>query len=176
MQFKADISDTIAAEILYLQDDFIPGPVVLDGVVFRELAPDHQLDEPLLVRFPNVQRVNVLAVSQDGNTVTDFKELVQTVGDVDHRDTPGLQLTDYIEQAFLFLYRDRCRRLIQDQNTGIPENCFADLHDLAVRHGEISDPGSWGNMALEFLQKLLGLLITLRFVHEEAVIAPIAHE
>ena len=98
------------------------------------------------------------------------------MGDVDHRDTPGLQLTDNIEEAFLFFYRDGRRRLIQDQNTGVTENGFADLHDLAVRHGEISDPGSWGNMTLEFLQKLLGLLITLRFVHEEAVIAPIAHE
>ena len=176
MQFKADVLHAVAAEVFDLQHDFLARGIVLDGIVFRELAPDHQLNEALLVRVPDIQRVDVLAVPQDGNAVADLEQLIQTVRDVDDSDALLLQVTDDIKQPPLFLDGDGSRRLVQNQDAGIAENGLADLDDLAVGHGQLTDPGFGRDVALELFQQLGGFSAALGIVDEEAGVAAAGHE
>ena len=176
VQLEADIFHTVAAEVLDLQHDLLPGRIVLDRIVIGKFAPDHQLNQTLLVRVLNADRVDVLAVPEDGNPVTDLKQLIQAVGDVDDGNALLLEIADDIEQPALFFHGDGCCGFIQDQHAGIAENGFADLHDLAVGHRKLTNPGLGSDVALKFFQQFRSFFIPLRVVDEEAAVAAVAHE
>ena len=176
MEFKADVPDSVAAESVHLQNHFFGRSVVLHGVVFRELAADHQLDESLLVCINDIQRFDIFSVAENGYPVTDFKQLVQPVGDIDDGDASAFQFPDHIEEPSLFFNGDGRGGFIQNKNPGVSQNCLADLHNLAVGHGQFPNPGLRRNVALKLFQQFLCLPVSLRLIDEKTAVASLTHE
>ena len=176
MEFKADVLYAVAAEVFDLQHNLLTRGIVLDGIVLRELTSDHQLNQALLVGIFDIECADILPVPQDGNPVTDLKQLVQAVRDVDDGDALLLQIPDDVEEPSLFLDRDGGGRLVQNQDAGVAQDGLADLDDLAVGHGQFADPGLGRDVALELFQQLGRFSVTFRIVDKEAGITSVAHE
>ena len=97
-------------------------------------APEHRLHEIDPEQLPGEVLADQLAVSQDGDPVTDLVHLVEEVRDEQDRDTPLLEVADHAEQlGALLAVQARCR-LVQDEDAHFRGDRSSDGHQLL--HGE----------------------------------------
>ena len=102
------------------------------GKLLGQPPAHHPLDEPLHVDLARRVGPDVVAVPQHGDPVGDTKDLLQPVGDVDHRHPPRPQLTDDREEPLDFLERQGRGRLVHDQDVGPEAQRPGDLHGLPL--------------------------------------------
>ena len=92
---------------------------------------DHGGDEFFHVGFFGGFRHDELTITQDGNFVADFKNLIHFVGDVDKGNAFFAKVTHNFEKLFDFAFRERARRLIQNDDFGVVANSLSDFNHLA---------------------------------------------
>ena len=82
---------------------------------------------------------DILALAQDGDTVTDGQDLVQLVGDDDDRLAVGLHVADDAEQLLGLLRGQNCRRLVEDQDVRAAVQHLDDLQRLLLADAHLVD-------------------------------------
>ncbi|MPN51554.1 hypothetical protein SDC9_199202 [bioreactor metagenome] len=63
--------------------------------------------------------MDVPPVPKNGDVVRDFKDLLQPVRDIDHRDAHVLEALEDFKQKREFLVRQRCGRFVHDDDFGV---------------------------------------------------------
>ena len=107
---ETDIMDLLGGE--RLDDRALAGsPRALEQVA--EVAADHQADDAFLVGVGGRSDIDQLAVAQHRDAVGELDDLVQPVGDVDHRHAIGAQPADNREQALRLVLGQRRGRLVE---------------------------------------------------------------
>ena len=84
------------------------------------------------VTSPGRDRGDLAAVAQHRDAVGDLLDLAHAVGDVDDADPGLLQLGDQVEQLRRLGFRQRRRRLVQNEQADVGEERLGDLHHLLV--------------------------------------------
>ena len=74
----------------------------------------------------------MLAVTQHGHVVTDLKDFVQSVRNVNHGDILLAQFLDDAEQPLNFAFGNRRRRFVHNNDVRLAGSCFGNLHDLLL--------------------------------------------
>ena len=174
-QLDVDILQAVAGEMLGAEDHFVAAGR-LGGIGLGQLTAYHQTDEALLVCLVNAYSGNILAVTEDGDSITNFKQLFQTMRYIDDGNAFRLQFADDLKQALLLLHSDRGGGLVHNNQLGVFDHGLGDLNDLAVCHGQLADQSPGRNMAAEPLQQLLSFFVAGLVVHENALGIVHAHE
>jgi len=109
------------------------------GKTLGEIPPHHPPDDAVfrhLVLF-HVQRLDGLAVAQDGDAVRHLHDLVQLVGNDDGGDAPLLELFDEAQQIFAVFLVERGGRLVEDEELHFLGQRLGDLHQLLLADAEM---------------------------------------
>ena len=104
-----------------------------------DLLADHHLGQLSLVGVLCGDVADILALAQDGDTVTDGQDLVQLVGDDDDRLAVGLHVADDAEQLLGLLRGQNCRRLVEDQDVRAAVQHLDDLQRLLLADAHLVD-------------------------------------
>ncbi len=86
-------------------------------------------------------RLHHVAAAEDGDRVADRHDLVELVGDEDHRVAVGAQPTDDREQGLRLDRRQDRRGLVQDQEVGLAIERLEDLDALLLADGQLPHDG-----------------------------------
>ena len=105
----------------------------------HDAAPDHQVGQPGAVGLRRRGGADELAAAQHGDGVADGDRLAQLVGDEDDRRTGLGQVAHDLEQLVGLARREHGRRLVEDQDVGLPVQRLEDLHALLRADGEVLD-------------------------------------
>ena len=82
-----------------------------------------------------------LAAPQHRDPVGDGASFVQLVGDDDHREAAGPQLTETGEEGVDLLGGEHAGGLVEDDELGPRHQHLEDLHPLALADGQVADEG-----------------------------------
>ena len=104
-----------------------------------DLLADHHLGQLGLVGVLCGDVADILALAQDGDTVTDGQDLMQLVGDDDDRLAVGLHVADDAEQLLGLLRGQNCRRLVEDQDVRAAVQHLDDLQRLLLADAHLVD-------------------------------------
>ena len=88
---------------------------------------------------PLGQRLDGLAVADDGDVVGDAVDLVELVRDQDRGDALPLELEQQVEQRLAVLFREAGRRLVEDQELDFLAQRLGDLDQLLLADADIGD-------------------------------------
>ena len=91
------------------------------------------------------------------------------MGNIDDRNTLGLQITDGAEQMLCFFAVQGRGRLIHDDHSGITGNCLDDLHHLHLCQRKLSHNGRCRIGEFKLIQDLLCLFVCLFLVQDNAI-------
>ena len=109
------------------------------GVQVGQGAPDHAVDQRVLVPLGRGPTVDVLAVAQDRDLVGDLEDLTQLVGDVDDRVVLGLEPRDDLEEVGDLGLVERGRRFVEDQQLRVQGEGLGDLDQLLLADAQVLD-------------------------------------
>ena len=128
--------------------------MVVDG------AADHELDDPPDAELGDGPGPDRVAVAHDRDLVADPEELVDPVGDVDHRDARvGQAPHDAEEDVDLGVGEDR-RRLVEDEHLGVAGERLGDGDLLLLGDGQVAHrPGRVALREAEQAEQLEDLLV-----------------
>src|SRR5690606_38663188 len=93
--------------------------VVLLAVEGGEITPHHHGDKTRRRKLLALQRAHIGAVAQHAASVGQAINLFHTVADVDDRDAFLLEIVDDLEELLRLPRRQRRRRLVHDDDTGV---------------------------------------------------------
>nr|BFE70913.1 hypothetical protein GCM10020092_042140 [Actinoplanes digitatis] len=108
-----------------------------------QLAADHAAHDAVLVDAVrlDVQRLDRLAVAQDGDLVGDRLDLVQLVRDHDRGDAALAEAAQQVEQVPGVGLVQRGGRLVQDEQPDVLGERLGDLHELLLADADVLDQG-----------------------------------
>ena len=101
-----------------------------------DVPADHLAYEQLVVRLGDKACGDVPAVAEHGDAIGDAEHLVETVADEQHGDAAPTQLADLVEQPVDLVRRQRRRRFVHDQHSGVEGDRLGDLDGLLRCDGE----------------------------------------
>ena len=111
----------------------------------RELPADHELDEfrpgdgwTIGGRLEGA-RADTLPVAEDGDTVGDGEDFLETMGDIDDADPAIPQVADGAEEEVGFPLGEGGGWLVHDDDAGAGGDGAGDFDQLLLRHGELGD-------------------------------------
>ena len=127
--------DPVAGQALGAQHD------VADlGCLLREerveRAPDHQANDLPLRQLGRRTRRDVPAVAQHGDRVRDLSHLLEAVADEHDRDAPLPHAPHRREEALHLVRRQRCGRLVHDQEPRAGRQRLRNLEQLPIGDAE----------------------------------------
>ena len=93
---------------------------------------DHRGDELVVAERRRRRREDELAVADDRDVLADLEDLLEVVGDVQHRDTAVDEGPHAVEEPAYAVALERRRRLVQQQAARPPRERARDLDDLAL--------------------------------------------
>ena len=117
------------------------------GLVVREArlqrTAHHALDDPVLVNAVglHVERLDGLAVTDDGDGIRDLLDLVELVGNDDGRDAAALQAEDQVQQVLGVGFVQRRGGLVEDEELHGLVQRLGDLHELLLADADFLDGG-----------------------------------
>ena len=116
----------------------------LGRVDVRPLAPDHQLDDLLLVPLALREGLDVAAVAEHRAGVGQRLDLVHAVRDVEERQALVAQLVeDRVDLLDVGAGQGR-GRLVEDQEPRVAAQRLGDLDHLPARQGQVASPAPSG--------------------------------
>jgi hypothetical protein len=108
----------------------------------HDVAADHQPREALLGRARGGLGGDVAPAPQHGHAVRDVEDLVELVGDEDHRRALRGQAAQDRLQLGRLLGRQHRGRLVEDQDLGAAVERLQDLHPLLHADRDVLDEGA----------------------------------
>ncbi len=147
--------------------------------LFSRLVPDarkqhadpaagHQFHELGVRGAACLDRCDLVSVAQHRDAIGDLPDLPHAVRDIDDARAGGLELGDEIEQPGRLRFRQRGRRLIEDEEADFGQECLGDLHHLLVGARQVSDLGSRVEVEAEVTHYRLCPVAHRRAVEEAA--------
>ena len=109
------------------------------GDVQIHLLANHHLGQLRLVRLGGVDRADIFALAQHGNTVGQRQHLVQLVGDDQNRLAVVAHTAQHGKQLLRLLRRQHGGRLVQDQDIRTAVEHLDDLDRLLFGDGHLID-------------------------------------
>ena len=100
------------------------------GVQVIQSTAHHGSNQGILGELADILRNNVLAVTHDGNTVAEFKELFQLMRNKQDGHALGLQAANRLHQLSDFFFTQRRSRLVHNDKLRIQRYGLSDLHHL----------------------------------------------
>lgn len=153
----------VKAHVLQAHDDLARlGDLLVVALV--ELAANHEVGQVLAGGALGVQRLDGLAVTQDGHLVGDAHDLAHLVRDEDDRLALGGEGVDDVEQTLDLDVREDGRGLVQDEELGAAVEDLQDLNALLHADGHLGDLLVEVNLQAVAVRKLLDLLLVSRSV------------
>ena len=115
----------------------------LGGVVGEaglEVAADHAADDAVLVDavLLDAERLDRLAVADDGDGVGDLLDLVELVADHDAGHALGAQPGDEVEQVLGVALVERRGRLVEDEQLDVLGQRLGDLDELLLADADVA--------------------------------------
>ena len=92
-------------------------------------ATDDEVDEFRWRGFRDLAVSHQFSITQHGDTVCEFENLIQTVRDINHADTARLERTQNFEQAFHFIGGKACGGFIKHQHISFNRKCSRNGHE-----------------------------------------------
>ena len=108
-----------AVQVLYLKDHITHLYITL-RITFADLTADHHLDDFSHIGLGNQACPDVLAVTEDGNSVAEFEDFFHSVGDINDGNAFLLKGADDLEKDLCLALCQSCRGLIHDDD---PSSC-----------------------------------------------------
>ena len=108
------------------------------GEFLLDRAADHHFDHLPSGELANGPAANHLTVAHDGDAIGDLKNLVQAVADVNDANSLGAQLAHDDEQPFDLLRRERGRRLVHHDDSGVDRQRLGDLDHLLLGNAQVA--------------------------------------
>jgi hypothetical protein len=105
-----------------------------------DVAPDHESNEFGLGGSRHVLGGDVSAISQDGHPICDLGQLRHAMTDVHDSYTRCAQCAHDREQLLEFVSGKHGRWLIEDDNSGVVQQCSSDLHSLLLGNNQLFHP------------------------------------
>ena len=131
---------------------------------------DHHTNDLSDLGNSSLTDANVLAVTHNGDAVSDTLQLVHSVGNVDDTNAGSLQLIDELEQIVDLRIGQNRRGLVQNQDLGIViGECLGNLDHLLLCNRQSSDLGLGVDGQVEAVQQLLGTAVLLSLVQEQSL-------
>ena len=115
-----------------------------------------------------------IAVPQDRDLITDLKNLIHLMGDIDERDTLRFQHPHHFKELVYFLYSQRGSRLVQNNDLRIIRNRFGNFTHLPL--GDRHIPHGLGQVDghTELAEQLGRLFLHPAFIHDTRRVGGIA--
>ena len=123
--------DALAGQPAHAQGDPARSDVLL-GVELLEVAADHTADQVVLGHTGQRLAGDPGAVAQRGDLLADLEDLLQPVGDEQHRGTLFAQRAHDAEEAGDLAAGEGGGGLVHDQDAGVEGERLGDLDDLLV--------------------------------------------
>ena len=128
----------VQAHVLQAHDDLARiGDLLVVALV--ELAADHEVGQVLAGGALGVQRLDGLAVAQDGHLVGDAHDLAHLVRDEDDRLALGGEGVDDVEQALDLDVGEDGGGLVENDEVRAADEHLHDLHALLHADGHLGD-------------------------------------
>jgi hypothetical protein len=121
----------------------------------QDVAADHQPRQPLLRRTRTRDRVDGLAAPQHRDPVGDLEDLVQLVRDEDDRHPLRDELLEDLEELDRLLRCQHRRRLVEDEDVGVPVERLQDLDSLLLSDRDVLDLRVRVDVELEPLREVV---------------------
>ena len=121
----------------HLQEDVADR--ALDPREQRDGAPDHVPDQVRGRELGRRSGDHVAAVAQHGRLVAQLEDLVEAMADEQDRDAAIAEPADDREETRDLVRRQRCGRLVEDQDAGVERQRPGDLDQLLVGHRQAAD-------------------------------------
>ena len=112
-----------------------------------DIQSGHQMRDPLFVHLIGRPGADLAAVAHDSDPLGDLDHLVEPVGDEDDGNAVGLEPPDDPQEAVNLRPRQRCRRLVHENQPRLGCQAAGDRHNLAFGDGEV------GNREIEIERK-----------------------
>ena len=148
MQRKRNVIDALDVAVngmprgqVFHAQHFITFGVRLIRVERRQLAPHHHGDDVIFAHARGFTRADVLPIADHADGVRNGFNLVQLVRNVDTGDAVVLQIADDIEQNRGFLFGERGRWLIEDQQPDLLIERFSDFNQLLLPQAQVAHAG-----------------------------------
>ena len=112
---------------------------ILAFVVLRQIATDHESNHGFMVHLFTPKFARIFTIPQNSDVIRKLLDLTQSVGNVNHADTPVPQVLDHDEKILRLCLRQTRGRFVHDQNTGIDRQGFGNLNHLLPAYSQISN-------------------------------------
>ncbi|MFQ6162280.1 hypothetical protein [Sinorhizobium meliloti] len=103
-----------------------------------QLSPDHQFRHFPLAEACRRPGPDHAAVPKHGDAVGKRLNLIETMGDVEHRNPVIAQAANDVEQRHHFVVRENRSRLVEDDDLSLVEKGTRDLHELALGERQLT--------------------------------------
>ncbi|MGC0386981.1 hypothetical protein RKD33_007198 [Streptomyces sp. SAI-129] len=137
--------DALAGQPAHAQGGLARGDLLF-GVQLVEVAADHAAHQVVLGHARQELAGDPGAVAQGGDPLADAEDLLQAVGDEQHRGALFAQGAHHAEEAGHLAAGEGGGRLVHDQDPGVEGERLGDLDDLLVRDGQAAG----GPVGVEF--------------------------
>ncbi len=97
-----------------------------------KVPANHLSDEPVLIHIRNIRAVHISTIPKHRDPVTDFKQLLQPVRYINHRDSILLKLSHNLKQHINFFLGQTVRRFIHNNDFCMIGYCFCDVYHLLL--------------------------------------------
>src|SRR5215208_985133 len=132
VQGERDVTqNTLHVQVIDLQDGGSDWHLLL-AEQLAHLASDHHRDDLIQPRLRDRLRANYAPVPHHRNPVGDRENLLQPVGDIDHRDVPLLEPVNDLEQNGGFALGEGGGRFVEDDDPGLRRQRPCDGHHLPL--------------------------------------------
>ena len=111
------------------------------GSLELDVAPDHLVDEAVVVGVLDALGGDVAAVAQDGDGVAEFENFLEPVRDVEDGAAAVAQATNDGEEAAHLALGEAAGGLVECDDTGAAGERLRDFHHLPLRQGQIAQSG-----------------------------------
>src|SRR5260221_6979005 len=115
---------------------------------FLKITSDHERNQLILIRLGNRQRSDVASVLQHRHAITNRKDLLHAMRNVDDRFTFAAETTDNFKKHVRFRRGQESGRFIEDNQARSLPDYFCDRHELLAGHPPPPKQMAWIDRAL----------------------------
>ena len=139
LQFEGDVLVVAGqGQVLDFHDGLLGNLLSLKGLVL-EAAAGHVVGELCIVQIGNVAGGDQFAGTDDGETLSNFKDFVQLVADEQNGNAFLLQLLDDLEQSCNFLLGQSRGGLVHDDQLCVEHQSTGNRNHLLFSNGQGAD-------------------------------------
>ena len=170
VKLKAEVfGQLLAGDVLRLENHVFQSDFTVMDTAF-DLVAQHHFNQLLFVDIPDLSLADNLAVSQHNNIVTQIKDLIQEVRDIEDDVALLPQFADHLEQHGDLMVGERGSRLVKQEDAAALTQRTCNLDDLLVADGESEHRCLHIDMAVKCVEIYLRFLLHGFEVKAEALL------